>query len=117
MWLIVRVDQFVAYLWGYTKFARLQKRFNNLKTSFTLRANKNKSYNIVNGDLRQFNYFTQEVTRQTHDALCGFAGEHLSHEEHDIDRALRPLSFDDFNGQPQVLENLEIFVAAANELV
>ncbi len=41
--------------------------------------------------------------------------EHLSHEEHDIDRALRPLSFDDFSGQPQVLENLEIFVAAANQ--
>ena len=42
-------------------------------------------------------------------------GEHLSHEQHDIDRALRPLSFDDFNGQPQILENLEIFVAAANQ--
>ena len=42
-------------------------------------------------------------------------GEHLSHEEHDIDRALRPLSFDDFSVQPQVLENLEIFVAAANQ--
>jgi Holliday junction DNA helicase RuvB len=42
-------------------------------------------------------------------------GEHLSHEENDIDRALRPLSFDDFSGQPQVLENLEIFVAAANQ--
>ena len=42
-------------------------------------------------------------------------GAHLSHEEHDIDRALRPLSFDDFSGQPQVLENLEIFVAAANQ--
>ena len=42
-------------------------------------------------------------------------GEHLSHEEYDIDRALRPLSFDDFNGQPQVLENLEIFIAAANQ--
>lgn len=42
-------------------------------------------------------------------------GEHLSREEHDIDRALRPLSFNDFNGQPQVLENLEIFVAAANQ--
>ena len=39
--------------------ARLQKRFNKLKTSFTLQANKNKSYNVVNGDLRQFNYFTQ----------------------------------------------------------
>lgn len=29
---------------------RLQKRFNNVKTSFTLRANKNSSYNIVNDD-------------------------------------------------------------------
>ncbi len=42
-------------------------------------------------------------------------GEHLSNEEYDIDRALRPLTFNDFNGQPQVLENLEIFVAAANQ--
>jgi len=42
-------------------------------------------------------------------------GEHLSNEEHDIDRALRPITFNDFNGQPQVLENLEIFVAAANQ--
>ena len=35
-------------------------------------------------------------------------------EEHDIERALRPLSFDDFAGQDQVLENLKIFVEAAN---
>ncbi|CAI8269440.1 MAG: Holliday junction ATP-dependent DNA helicase RuvB [Bacteroidota bacterium] len=42
-------------------------------------------------------------------------GEQLNREDHDIDRALRPLSFDDFSGQPQVLENLEIFVAAANQ--
>ena len=38
---------------------RLQKRFNNVKTSFTFRANKNTSYNIVNDDLRRFDYFTQ----------------------------------------------------------
>lgn len=31
----------------------------------------------------------------------------------DIDRVLRPKSFDDFTGQKQVLENLEIFVKAA----
>lgn len=40
-------------------------------------------------------------------------GEHFSPEEHDIDRALRPLSFDDFAGQQKVLENLQIFVQAA----
>jgi Holliday junction DNA helicase RuvB len=35
-------------------------------------------------------------------------------EEVDIEKALRPLSFDDFTGQDQVLENLKIFVQAAN---
>ena len=36
-------------------------------------------------------------------------------EENDIDRALRPLSFDDFAGQESILENLKIFVLAAKE--
>ena len=40
--------------------------------------------------------------------------ENFSPQEHDIERALRPLSFSDFAGQAQVLENLEIFVKAAN---
>jgi Holliday junction DNA helicase RuvB len=33
--------------------------------------------------------------------------------ERDIDRVLRPKTFDDFTGQRQVLENLEVFVKAA----
>ncbi|TBW30152.1 Holliday junction branch migration DNA helicase RuvB [Gramella sp. KN1008] len=41
-------------------------------------------------------------------------GDNFSSEEFDIERALRPLSFDDFAGQEQVLENLEVFVQAAN---
>ena len=40
--------------------------------------------------------------------------ENFTSEEYDIDRALRPLSFDDFAGQDQVLDNLQIFVQAAN---
>ncbi|RZJ35794.1 MAG: Holliday junction branch migration DNA helicase RuvB [Flavobacterium sp.] len=36
-------------------------------------------------------------------------------EELDIERKLRPLSFDDFAGQDQILENLKVFVAAANQ--
>ncbi|MBG6132986.1 Holliday junction DNA helicase RuvB [Aquimarina sp. EL_43] len=40
--------------------------------------------------------------------------ENFSNEDLDIERALRPLAFDDFAGQDQVLENLEIFVQAAN---
>lgn len=41
-------------------------------------------------------------------------GEHLSSQEMDIERALRPLEFDDFSGQDQVLDNLKVFVEAAN---
>jgi len=39
----------------------------------------------------------------------------FSSEELDIEKKLRPLSFDDFAGQDQVLENLKVFVAAANQ--
>ena len=35
-------------------------------------------------------------------------------QEIDVEKALRPLSFDDFAGQEQVLENLQVFVQAAN---
>jgi holliday junction DNA helicase RuvB len=36
-------------------------------------------------------------------------------EELDLEKRLRPLSFDDFAGQDQILENLKIFVEAANQ--
>ncbi len=41
--------------------------------------------------------------------------QHFSKEENDIDRALRPLSFDDFAGQDMLLENLKVFVSAAKQ--
>jgi len=41
--------------------------------------------------------------------------EHFSTEELDVEKKLRPLSFNDFTGQEQVLENLKIFVEAANQ--
>ena len=41
--------------------------------------------------------------------------ENFNPAELDADKALRPLSFDDFAGQDQVLENLHIFVEAAVE--
>ncbi len=40
--------------------------------------------------------------------------EGFSAEELEMERALRPVTFDDFTGQEQVLENLKIFVQAAN---
>jgi len=39
--------------------------------------------------------------------------ENFTPEEFDVEKQLRPLSFDDFTGQDQVLENLQIFVQAA----
>ena len=41
--------------------------------------------------------------------------EQFSPEEQDIDRALRPLKFDDFAGQDAILENLKVFVEAAKQ--
>ena len=38
-----------------------------------------------------------------------------SGEELEIDKALRPLSFDDFAGQEKILNNLKIFVEACNQ--
>lgn len=40
--------------------------------------------------------------------------ERYSAQELDIEKALRPLSFSDFTGQDAVLENLKVFVKAAN---
>ncbi len=42
-------------------------------------------------------------------------GDNFSSEELEVDKALRPLSFDDFAGQDQILENLKVFVKAANQ--
>ena len=42
-------------------------------------------------------------------------GLNFNSEEQEFDRALRPLTFDDFAGQDTILENLKIFVAASNE--
>jgi len=41
--------------------------------------------------------------------------QNISPEELDVEKKLRPLSFEDFTGQDQVLENLQIFVQAANQ--
>jgi Holliday junction DNA helicase RuvB len=41
--------------------------------------------------------------------------ENLSPQDIDIEKTLRPLSFEDFTGQDQALENLQIFVQAAKQ--
>ncbi len=41
--------------------------------------------------------------------------ESLSSTEREIEKVLRPLSFDDFTGQAKVVENLKVFVKAAEQ--
>lgn len=43
------------------------------------------------------------------------SNDNFSPEELDVEKKLRPLSFEDFTGQDQVLDNLQIFVQAANQ--
>jgi Holliday junction DNA helicase RuvB len=43
------------------------------------------------------------------------SNENLSNTDLDIEKKLRPLSFNDFSGQDQILDNLKIFVEAANQ--
>ena len=42
-------------------------------------------------------------------------GDNYNSEELEFDKALRPLSFDDFAGQNHILDNLKIFVEASNQ--
>lgn len=48
------------------------------------------------------------------DYLSG-EGYEMNSEENEFEKALRPLSFDDFTGQLKVVENLKIFVEAAKQ--
>src|SRR6056297_2451767 len=43
-----------------------------------------------------------------------FREDELTQKDQELDRQLRPLTFSDFAGQKQVLENLKVFVEAAN---
>ena len=43
------------------------------------------------------------------------SNDHLSNSDLEVEKKLRPLSFDDFSGQDQILDNLKIFVQAANQ--
>lgn len=40
-------------------------------------------------------------------------GDSVSAEDKEIDKSIRPKSFDDFNGQEKLIENLKVFVEAA----
>jgi len=41
--------------------------------------------------------------------------DNLNATEKEIEKVLRPLSFDDFTGQNKIVENLKIFVQAADQ--
>ncbi len=41
--------------------------------------------------------------------------ENISNADREFEKKLRPLSFDDFKGQPKIIDNLKVFVTAANQ--
>lgn len=41
------------------------------------------------------------------------SGEQFSPEENQVEKALRPKRLDDFSGQPKIVDNLQVFIAAA----
>ncbi|MBX7226458.1 MAG: Holliday junction branch migration DNA helicase RuvB [Chitinophagales bacterium] len=43
------------------------------------------------------------------------SGDYLSSTEKEMEKALRPKLFDEFSGQPQIVENLMIFIEAAKQ--
>jgi len=49
------------------------------------------------------------------DNVLNATSEGLSDQERDIEQVLRPISFADFSGQDRILDNLKIFVEAANQ--
>lgn len=49
------------------------------------------------------------------DRLVDGSAEGYSSDEFELEKKLRPISFNDFAGQEKVLENLQIFVEAANQ--
>ncbi|WP_200975469.1 Holliday junction branch migration DNA helicase RuvB [Echinicola sp. 20G] len=48
------------------------------------------------------------------DYLSG-ENEHFSQTDREIEKALRPLSFDDFTGQQKIVDNIQVFVLAAKK--
>lgn len=43
------------------------------------------------------------------------SGKEFSNEDKQMERALRPKVLSDFSGQPKIVENLKVFIAAANQ--
>ncbi|WP_186755798.1 Holliday junction branch migration DNA helicase RuvB [Echinicola salinicaeni] len=48
------------------------------------------------------------------DYLSG-ENDNMSHTDREIEKALRPLSFDDFTGQQKIVDNIQVFVLAARK--
>ncbi len=61
---------------------------------------------------RNFLYLQEHATDMREDYLKGDE-EKLTPKDKEFEKALRPLSFEDFTGQAKILENLRVFVEAA----
>lgn len=59
-------------------------------------------------------YFYSSRTKQNMNSHLDASGAHFESEDHEVEKVLRPKGFDDFTGQDAILENLKVFVEAAN---
>lgn len=64
--------------------------------------------------MRVLSIFVRTAHDMREDYLTGEDG-HLAPKDREFERALRPLSFEDFTGQAKIIENLRVFVHAAKK--
>lgn len=62
-----------------------------------------------------YHYFSGKSGRYMREDYLSGDDAGLTNEEKEFDKALRPLSFDDFSGQNKIVDNISIFVQAAKK--
>ncbi len=85
-----------------------------LCNSYTTKIHKEFSQSITKKTY-VYHYFSEKSVRNMREDYLSGDGSELSNEEQDFDKALRPLSFDDFSGQDKLVDNIRIFVQAAKQ--
>lgn len=59
--------------------------------------------------------FLRKICNTMREDYLNADGEEMNSEEAEFEKALRPLSFDDFTGQHKAVENIKVFVQAAKQ--
>src|SRR6188768_3207547 len=65
--------------------------------------------------LHSLNVYLRLTIRIMREDYLSGDGENLNAAEKEIEKALRPLTFEDFTGQQKVVDNIKVFVQAAKQ--